>query len=62
MKLEKTITIFATEEAKKKWEGKEFHKKNKKSNCPQCEIDEIKKNILNDEINLREEDLYNKTI
>jgi hypothetical protein len=62
MKLEKSITIFATEEARKKWEGKELPVKNKKGNCPSCEIDEIKKNILNDEINLKEEDLYDKTI
>jgi hypothetical protein len=51
MKLEKTIIIFATEEAKKKWEGKELPVKSKKSACPACEI---KKDILP---SITEEDL-----
>jgi hypothetical protein len=53
MKLEKTITIFATEEARKKWEGKELPVKNKKKGCPDCEI---KKDILP---SVTEEDLNN---
>jgi DNA-directed RNA polymerase subunit RPC12/RpoP len=38
MKLEKTIITYATEEAKKKWEGKKQPVKNRKINCPSCEI------------------------
>ncbi|MDR1926610.1 MAG: hypothetical protein LBQ13_02885 [Endomicrobium sp.] len=38
MKLGKGITVFATEEAKRKWEGKELPHKKKKSSCPTCEI------------------------
>jgi hypothetical protein len=51
MKLEKTITIYATEEARKKWEGKELPVKDTKTRCPACEI---KKDILP---SITEEDL-----
>jgi hypothetical protein len=43
MKFEKSITIFATEEARKKWEEKETTKKTKKNSCPACEIEAFKK-------------------
>jgi hypothetical protein len=43
MKLEKTIVFYATEEVKKKNEGKELPKKAKKNSCPSCEIEEFKK-------------------
>jgi hypothetical protein len=45
MKLEKTIIIYATDEAKKKWEGKEKPVKTRKSSCPACDLEELKKNI-----------------
>jgi hypothetical protein len=51
MKLDKGIILFATEEARKKWEGKELPKKNKKSSCPSCEIEKIIKENNNDYIN-----------
>jgi hypothetical protein len=53
MKLEKGITVYATEDAKKKWEGKEKPVKKKKVSCPSCEIEELKKK--NDYINKLEE-------
>jgi hypothetical protein len=43
MRLEKTITVYATGEARKKWEGKERLVKTKKSSCPSCSIEELKK-------------------
>jgi hypothetical protein len=50
MKLEKTITIYATDEARKKWEGKEQPKKNKKAGCPSCEIKNILPQITEDDL------------
>jgi hypothetical protein len=41
MKLKKGITIFATEEARKKWEGKELPKKDKKCSCPACDLQDL---------------------
>jgi hypothetical protein len=38
MKLEKSIIIHATEDAKKKWEGKEKPIRKRKTSCPSCEI------------------------
>jgi hypothetical protein len=49
MKLEKEIIIFATEEARKKWEGKEIPKKAKKVVCPSCEINNLIKKDNNKE-------------
>jgi hypothetical protein len=49
MKLEKSIVLHATEDAKKKWEEKERPIKKKKFSCPSCEIEELKKK--NDYIN-----------
>jgi hypothetical protein len=42
MKLEKAIVVYATSEARKKWEGKERPKKVKKVSCPACEIKNMK--------------------
>jgi hypothetical protein len=42
MKLSYEIVTFATEEARKKWEGKELPKKNKRSGCPSCELEALK--------------------
>jgi hypothetical protein len=58
MKFENSITIYTTEDAKKK-ENKP--KQNRKSSCPSCEIREIKNNklfdveIYNDYINKGED-------
>jgi hypothetical protein len=49
MKLDDGIIFFATEEARKKWEGKELPKKNKKSSCPSCEIEKNKNDYINKE-------------
>jgi hypothetical protein len=43
MKLESGIVIHTTDEAKKKWEGKERPVKKKKCNCSSCEIEKLKK-------------------
>jgi hypothetical protein len=51
MKLDDGIMFFATEEARKKWEGKELPKKSKKSSCPSCSIEKIIKENKNDYIN-----------
>jgi hypothetical protein len=37
MKLDDGIVVFATEEARRKWEGKEQPRKTKRSVCPSCE-------------------------
>jgi len=37
------IIIYATEEAKEKFQGKELKKKNKKQYCPTCEINIARK-------------------
>jgi hypothetical protein len=42
MKLESEIVIHATDEAKRKWEGKERPVKKRKCSCPSCEIEELK--------------------
>jgi hypothetical protein len=64
MQLDKGIILFATEEARKKWDGKELPKKNKKSSCPSCEIEALKNKSAFSDINLglKEEDLYDSTI
>jgi hypothetical protein len=49
MRLEKSIVLHATEDAKRKWEGKELPKKDKKSSCPACDLQDLKKE--NDYIN-----------
>jgi hypothetical protein len=51
MQLDKGIVVYATEEAKKRWEGLKLPKKNKKSSCSSCEIEELKKTIYNKENN-----------
>jgi hypothetical protein len=57
MKLEKTITIYATDEARKKWEGKELPVKNKKFKCPSCSIEELKKkDSINNDYNKEEKE------
>jgi hypothetical protein len=43
MQMEEGIVIYATEAARKKWEGKEFPKKCGKSGCPSCETGAMKK-------------------
>jgi CRISPR/Cas system-associated exonuclease Cas4 (RecB family) len=43
MKLETTIIIHATEDAKKKREGKKPPSKIKKSSCPSCELKDLVK-------------------
>jgi hypothetical protein len=43
MKLEKTIVVYATDNAKKAWEGRERPKRSKKFYCPSCEIGEPEK-------------------
>jgi hypothetical protein len=43
MELGSGIVIHATDEAKKKWEGKEKPIKRRKCSCPSCEIEELKK-------------------
>jgi hypothetical protein len=53
MRLEKSIILHLTEEAKKEWEEKEKPIKKKKFNCPSCEVEELK--IKNDYINNTEE-------
>jgi uncharacterized protein (DUF1919 family) len=45
MKLEKSIILHATEDAKKKWEQKEKHIKRKNS-CPSCEIEDRKRFVM----------------
>jgi hypothetical protein len=50
MKLDKGIVVYATEEARKKWEGLELPKKSKKSSCPSCDMEKIIKEN-NDYIN-----------
>jgi hypothetical protein len=49
MKLNDGVIIFATEEARKKWEGKEPPRKTKKNSCPSCGIDNLKKDCINKE-------------
>jgi hypothetical protein len=41
MDLGKGIIIYATEDAKRKWEGLEQPKKTKKKSCPSCELNEL---------------------
>jgi hypothetical protein len=55
MKLGKGIVIFATEEAKKKWEGKELPVKKKKSGCPSCEI-----KLIDEQLEEKKDDYNNK--
>jgi hypothetical protein len=43
MQLEKSVTVYATEKARKKWEGKEWPKRCSKSGCPSCDLGRIKK-------------------
>jgi hypothetical protein len=43
MTLGKGIVIHATEEARKKWEERGCIIKKRKSGCPSCEIEELKK-------------------
>jgi hypothetical protein len=50
MKLNDGIVFFATEDARKKWEGKELPRQNKKSSCPSCEIEKIIKENKKDYI------------
>jgi predicted transcriptional regulator len=50
MDIGKGIKIYATEEARKKWEGKEKPIKNKKVSCPSCEI-KILSQITEEDIN-----------
>jgi hypothetical protein len=58
MKLGKGIIVFATEEAKKKWEGKELPKKEKKKTpCPSCDLNALVKKQCVNEI---EKDYINK--
>jgi hypothetical protein len=54
MTLGEGITIYATEEARMKWQGKERPKKCKTPGCPSCEIKRLKKEHEHDE-NSREE-------
>jgi hypothetical protein len=54
MKLEKTITVYATDEAKKKWEGKELQVKTKKISCPACDLAELRKNTSKNDYNKEE--------
>jgi hypothetical protein len=54
MKLEKSIILHVTEDAKKKWEGKEKSAK-RKNGCPSCEIEELKKNIVQNQEILNDE-------
>jgi hypothetical protein len=51
MKFETTITIYTTDEARKKWEGKERPKKTKKSSCPACELENMKKATYKENLN-----------
>jgi hypothetical protein len=44
------LVIYATEAAKEKYEGKLTEKKNKKTNCPSCDINELKKKRKKDNI------------
>jgi hypothetical protein len=48
MKLGKGIVIHVSEEARKNWERKEKPIK-RKSNCPSCELQELKKKDYNNE-------------
>lgn len=57
MKLEKSIVIHATDEAQRKWEGREIPKRNKKFHCPSCEIKEPEKSAP-----AGDEEAENKTI
>jgi hypothetical protein len=50
MKLGEGTVIFATEEAKKEWEGKKLPVKQKKSSCPACEIKLEEKDYNEEEI------------
>jgi uncharacterized protein (DUF1919 family) len=45
MKLEKSIILHATEEAKKKWEQRDKTIKRNNS-CPSCEIEDIKRFVM----------------
>jgi NAD-dependent SIR2 family protein deacetylase len=46
MKLEKSIILHATENARKKWAEKERPIKKQKASCPSCEIERIKKEVV----------------
>jgi hypothetical protein len=41
MKLGDGITVFATEQARKNWEGKEKPVKSNKSGCPLCDLETL---------------------
>jgi hypothetical protein len=57
MKRENGIVVYATEEARKKWEGKELPCRKGKSACPSCEIEAMKKKAAeNDYINEEKEE------
>jgi hypothetical protein len=51
MRLDKEIVVYASEEARKRWEGLKLPKKNKKSSCPSCDLEKIIKENSNDYIN-----------
>jgi NAD-dependent SIR2 family protein deacetylase len=64
MRLEKSIILHATEDARKKWESKEKPVKQKRNSCPSCEIESIRKEAMlyKEEIpdNLLDNDYINK--
>jgi hypothetical protein len=43
MNLAKGTVVYSTEDAKKKWEGKEAPQKDKKVICPSCDLEAMKK-------------------
>jgi hypothetical protein len=50
MKFETSIIIYATDEARKKNEGKEKPVKNKKSSCPSCDLENMRKAVYKEDL------------